>query len=67
MMKVPPLDNKALKDFLDQLLLELDKTEKDSVSSVTANASLLLLSPSKKVFQITVSDAGALTIVKVQG
>jgi len=67
MMKVPKLDDVNLTKFLDGLLLELDKTEKDSLSSITANHSLLLYSPSKKIFEITVSDTGVLTSTKVQG
>jgi len=67
MMKIPPFKEQGLNKFLDELLRELDKSEKDNMSSVTANKSLLLYSPSLKVFEVTVSDTGVLTATKIQG
>jgi hypothetical protein len=67
MMKVPTFKEAGLTDFLNKLMIELDRAENDNLSSVTANNSLLLLSPSKKVFEVKVSDTGVLTATKVQG
>ena len=61
MMKVPPLADKELEKFLKQLMLELEKSDKASLSKITANKSLLLLSPSLKVFEVKVSDTGVLS------
>jgi hypothetical protein len=61
MMKVPPLEDKELEKFLKQLLLELDRKDKSVLSKITANKSLLLLSPSLKPFEVTVSDTGVLS------
>jgi hypothetical protein len=49
-------------------LLEALRQQFDLVlSTETANTSLLLRSPGGKVYEITVSDAGALTATYVQG
>jgi hypothetical protein len=52
---------------MEELMREVDQRDKDRLASNTANHSLLLISPSKKVFEVTVSDAGALVITKVSG
>jgi hypothetical protein len=61
MMKVPELEDKVLQQFLTELLMELDKQNKVVLSKVTANHSLLLLSPGLKTFEVKVSDTGVLS------
>ncbi len=53
--------------FLTEFLREQERTQKEVLSSITANRSLLLYSPSQKVYEIKVSDAGALTATLVAG
>jgi len=67
MLKVPALKEPELVKFLNDLVRELADTEKETLSSITANRSVLLYSPSSKVFEITVSDTGVLTATKVSG
>jgi hypothetical protein len=67
MMKVPNLKDPELVKFLTELLRELENTEKETMSNITANRSLLLYSPSLKVFEIKVSDVGVITATKVAG
>jgi hypothetical protein len=67
MIKVPNFKDPEVTKFLIQLVQQLDQTDIDNLSSVTANASLLLHSPSAKTFSVTVSDTGTLVVTKVQG
>jgi hypothetical protein len=62
MMKVPKFEDPEVTRFLNMLILELDKKDKIIMSKITANHSLLLQSPSLKVFEVTVTDAGALVV-----
>jgi hypothetical protein len=67
MMKVPALDDPNLVKFLNELLREVDQRDKERLSSIRGNRSLLLYSPSTLVFEVKVSDAGALSVTKVSG
>jgi len=67
MIIVPNLSDVVLTQFLINLVREIDVDKKDMLSSVTGNRSLLLYSPSKYVFEVTVDDLGALTVTKVSG
>jgi len=61
-VKVPNFQDPAVSKFLIELLRDFDRSDKDVLSSTTGNHSLLLISPSKKVFEVTVSDAGVLSV-----
>jgi len=67
MMKVPKFQDPDVTKFLEQFLREKEGSDKDVLSSTTGNRSLLLYSPSLKVFEVKVTDAGALTVTKVSG
>lgn len=67
MRGVPKFEDPELTRFLEELLKEVTQRDKDRLSSSTANHSLLLISPSKKVFEVTVSDTGVLAVTKVSG
>lgn len=67
MMKVPQFQDPEVTKFLTEYLRELDRTNKDVLKLSTANKSLLLYSPSLKVFEIKVSDAGVISATKVAG
>ena len=66
-IKVPNFKDPDVSKFLVEFIREQDRTDKEFMSSITANRSLLLYSPSKFVFEIKVSDAGILTATKVSG
>jgi len=66
-MKVPNFKDPDVTKFLTEMLREFDRTDKQVLSAVTGNKSVLLYSPSLKVFEIKVSDAGAITATKVSG
>ena len=67
MITVPNFKDPEVAQFLIQLMRELDSSNKTVLKNNTGNNSLLLLSPSLKVFEVKVSDAGALTVTKIQG
>lgn len=67
MMKVPKFQDPDVTKFFEQFLREKEGSDKDVLSSTTGNRSLLLYSPSLKVFEVKVTDAGALTVTKVSG
>jgi hypothetical protein len=67
MMKVPNFKDPDVTKFLTEMLRDFDRSDKGVMSAITANKSLLLYSPSLKVFEITVSDTGVLTATKVSG
>jgi hypothetical protein len=66
-MKVPNFQDPEVTKFLVEFIREQEKREKDFLKSFTANKSVLLFSPSLKVFEVTVSDTGVITATKVQG
>jgi hypothetical protein len=61
-MKVPNFKDPEVTKFLVEMLRDFDRSDKDVLSSTTGNHSVLLISPSKKVFEVTVTDAGALVV-----
>jgi len=65
-VKVPQFQDLAVTKFFIELLRDFDRSDKDVLSSTTGNHSLLLISPSKKVFEVTVTDAGALVVTAAQ-
>jgi hypothetical protein len=67
MITVPNFKDPDVTKFLVELMRELDSSNKFVLKSNAGNHSLLLLSPSLKVFEVKVSDAGALTVTKIQG
>jgi hypothetical protein len=67
MMKVPNFEDPAVTKFLVEYLRESERTDKDYMRATTGNKSLLLYSPSLKVFEIKVSDTGVITATKVSG
>jgi hypothetical protein len=66
-MKVPNFKEPEVTKFLEQFQLDLERKRANLLTANSANQSLLLFSPSKKVFEITVTDAGVITATKVQG
>jgi hypothetical protein len=66
-MRIPIIKDAETHKVLVELNREIENDKKDVLSAVTGNRSLLLYSPSKKVYEVTVTDAGALVITQVSG
>jgi hypothetical protein len=66
-MRIPNLKDQELMQFLVEWDRELERMRKDTLSNVRANNSLLLISPSLKVFEVKVTDAGALVVTGAVG
>ena len=66
-VKVPEFKEPGLTDFLVRVLEERDRVRKDLLSSHTANNSVLLQSPGKKVYEVKVDDAGVISATLVAG
>jgi len=66
-VKVPPFKEPGLSTFLTDMVKERDRLLATRLSSLTANKSLLLFSPSEKVYEIKVDDAGVITATLVAG
>lgn len=66
-MRIPNFKEPGLSKFLSDLQSELKREHTNSVSKVTANHSVLLQSPSDKIYEVTVNDSGVLVVTHVQG
>ena len=64
---VPNFKDPDVTKFLVELVRDVERAKKSVLSSASGNHSVLLLSPSLKTYEITVTDAGALVVTKVQG
>ena len=64
-MKVPPFDVPGLTRFLVDMAQEIERHRRLHLSTVTANASLLLQSPAGKVYEVKVDDAGSLFLTLI--
>lgn len=64
-MRVPEFKDPDVKKYAVELDRELQQMRKDFVSSITGNRALMLYSPDKSVWEVKVTDAGALTVTKV--
>lgn len=64
---LPAAPDKYDRSFMARVIDVLIQRLNNSLSKETANDSLLLLSPSGKVYQVTVSDTGVLTSTYLQG
>ena len=66
-MRIPNFKDPEITKFLVEWDLELQRMRKDQLSAIGGNRSLLLYSPGKKVYEVTVDDSGVLTTTKVAG
>jgi len=66
-MRVPNFKDIELTKYLTEWDREIERMRKDTVSAIGANRALLLYSPNKSVFEVKVTDAGALTVTKIAG
>jgi hypothetical protein len=65
--KIPEFKDPEISKFMTEFMREFDSKDKEYLKLGTANRSLLLYSPSLKVFEIKVSDTGVITATKVSG
>jgi hypothetical protein len=66
-IKVPEFKEPGLTDFLVRVEAERNREMSNLLSAVSGNRSVLLLSPSKKVYEVKVSDAGVISATLVAG
>lgn len=66
-MRIPNFKDIEVTKFLTQWDQEIQRSKKEALSSIGGNKSVLLYSPSLKVYELTVNDAGALVVTKVSG
>jgi len=66
-MRVPKFDDPALHKFMLEVDAEMRRMEKESLSLTRANRSVLLYSPSKKVYELKVDDSGVVSTTLVAG
>lgn len=64
-VKVPVFRDPAVTDFLTRYIESKDREYKMVMSRVSANDSLLLFSPSRKVYEVRVDDAGVISATLV--
>jgi hypothetical protein len=67
MLRVPDFKEPGLTDFLTRVLEERDRVTSSLMSRQSANNSVLLYSPSMKVYELKVNDAGAVSATLVSG
>jgi len=66
-MRVPNFKDIELTKYLTEWNREIENMRRDTLSGIGGNRSLLLYSPNKSVYEVTVTDAGALTVTKIAG
>ncbi len=66
-MRVPNFKDIDVTKFLTDWDKEIARNKREALSNVSANHSLLLLSPNKRVYEITVDDDGILIATQVSG
>lgn len=67
-VKVPSFQSLAeITDWLTRVFRERDREFAAFMRNDSANHSVLLYSPSKKVYELTVNDAGVVTTTLVSG
>jgi hypothetical protein len=64
-MRIPTFEDKELNRFFVDWQREIEQIKKDKMNSGAANRSVLLYSPSKKVYEIKVDDSGVLSTTLV--
>ena len=66
-MRIPKFDDEELNKFMIEFVRDNERSMRDKLDLNTANRAVLLYSPSKKVYELTVDDSGVLAITKVAG
>lgn len=66
-MNVPQFKDPAVTNYLVQLQREHENEKRQWLSAIKANKSLLLFAPNLSVWEVTVTNAGALVTTKIAG
>lgn len=66
-MRVPKFEDPEVYKFMLQVDQEMRRIDRDSLSQAKANRSVLLYSPSKKVYELKVDDSGVVITTLVAG
>jgi len=64
-MRIPKFEDSEVTKFMVEFLRDQERTNRGKLNAETANRSVLLYSPSKKVYEVTVNDSGVLVATKV--
>jgi hypothetical protein len=64
-LRVPQFPVPGLPRFFEDIIAAMDRDFNDKMDKTTGNHSLLLIAPDGSVWEVKVTDAGALTTVKV--
>ena len=66
-VKVPTFKDTDVTKFMIQYIAEVDRKDRDLLSAIQGNRALLLISPSKKEYEVKVDDSGVLHTTLVAG
>ena len=66
-MRIPSFKDPELNKFMIEYMRDQEREARTKMDANTANRALLLYSPSKKVYEVTVNDSGVLVVTKVAG
>ena len=66
-MRIPNFNDPEVTKFIVEFIRDQERTGRNKMDANKANRAVLLYSPSKKVYELTVNDSGVLQIVKVSG
>jgi len=66
-MRIPKFEDPEVTKFMIEFMRDQERVNRNKLDAETANRSVLLYSPNKKVYEVTVNDAGVLVITKVAG
>jgi len=66
-MRIPKFEDPEVTQFMVEFLRDQERVNRGKLNAEAANRSVLLYSPSKKVYEIKVDDAGVITATKVAG
>jgi hypothetical protein len=66
-MRIPNFKDPEVTKFLTEWDREIKRVQRDAMSNVTANRAVLLHSPDLAVWEISITNAGAIIATKIQG
>jgi len=66
-MRIPNFKDNDITKFMIEYMRDQEREARTKMDANTANRALLLYSPSKKVYEVTVNDSGVLVVTKVAG
>jgi len=66
-MRIPKFEDPEVTQFMVEFMRDQERVNRGKLNAEAANRSVLLYSPSKKVYEIKVDDAGVITATKVAG